>query len=153
MNTFSETEYATIRRHGVSLAFPVLSLGFVSALFLFFDPRVTESWQHQALLGLATLLAIIFWLIPSIRIFATRYVISSNRIVIRRGLNSKEVDQVSWNEINGVSVTKGLLSAAGDIHLHREFGQDLVLLKVAKAKKLSRELEQFLLARSKRNSN
>lgn len=157
MNTadqsFSENELAALRRHGSALILPVLSLGIVAALFFFLDSRSKEPWQHQAVLAVALISGLIFWLLPSIRFFTNRYSISSNRIVIQTGLVGKEADQASWNEINGVSVSKSFLSLSGDVHLHREFGQDLVLRKVASAKKLGRVIEAHLASRSKTRTN
>jgi hypothetical protein len=151
--SFSENELAALRRHGSALILPVLSLGIVAALFFFLDSRSKEPWQHQAVLAAALISGLIFWLLPSIRFFTNRYSISSNRIVIQTGLAGKEADQASWNEINGVSVSKSFLSLSGDIHLHREFGQDLVLRKVASAKKLGRVIEAHLASRSKTRTN
>jgi hypothetical protein len=150
---FSENELTALRRHGSALIFPVLSLGIDSALFFFLDSRSTEPWQHQAVLAVALICGVVFWLLPSVRYFTTRYSISSNRIVLHEGLTGKESDQASWNEINGVSVSKNFLAFSGDIHLHREFGQDLVLRKVASAKKLSRVIEAHLASRSKTRTN
>ena len=78
--------------------------------------------------------------------------ISSNRIAVYRGLTNKVSDQVSWSEISGVSVSKSLLSLSGDIQIHREFGQDLVLKRVSKAKKLVKEIERYLVSRSKKTT-
>jgi hypothetical protein len=130
----------------------VLLLGLFAALFFFLDPRLSEAWQHQTLLGLVLVAVLFLWLIPSVRYFTNRYVISSNRIVVYRGLTSKVSDQVSWSEIAGVSVAKSILSLSGDIQIHREFGQDLVLKRVAKAKKLVKEIERYLVSRSERKT-
>ena len=97
-------------------------------------------------------MVLFLWLIPSVRYFTNRYVISSNRIVVYRGLTSKVSDQVSWSEISGVSVSKSLLSLSGDIQIHREFGQDLVLKRVSKAKKLVKEIERYLVSRTKKTT-
>lgn len=157
MNTtdqsFSENELAALRRHGSALILPVLSLGIVATLFFFLDSRSKEPLQHQAALAAALICGLLFWLLPSIRFFTNRYSISSNRIVIHTGLTGKEADQASWNEINGVSVSKRFLSLSGDIHLHREFGQDLVLRKVSSAKKLGRVIEAHLASRAKTRTN
>jgi hypothetical protein len=40
------------------------------------------------------------------------------------------------------------LQGAGDIRLNREFGQDLILKRTPKAKKLAKEIEQFLSKRA-----
>ena len=151
-STLSETEFATLRRHGSALVLPVLLLGLFAALFFFLDPRLPEAWQHQALLGFVLVAVLFLWLIPSVRYFTNRYVISSNRIVVYRGLTSKVSDQVSWSEISGVSVSKSFLSLSGDVQIHREFGQDLVLKRVSKAKKLVKKIERYLVSRSKKTT-
>ncbi|MEI8231376.1 MAG: PH domain-containing protein [Actinomycetes bacterium] len=152
-NSFSEKELASLRRHGSALVIPVLLLGVIAGLFFFLDSRSILSWQHQTVLALALVFGLIFWLLPSVRYFTNRYVISSNRIVVHRGLTGREADKASWNEINGVSVSKSFLAVSGDIHLHREFGQDLVLTNVGNSKKLIRVIEAHLASRAKRRSN
>jgi hypothetical protein len=151
-NNFAERTFATVRRHGSVLLFPTIFLGFLSAGFFFLGPKLTEVWQHQALLISVIVLAVLFWLFPSIRFFTNRYEISSNRVVVHRGLSGNKIDQAAWGELTGVSVTRGFglwLRGAGNIHLHREFGVDLVLHKVPRAKKLAREFESFMAARSR----
>ena len=146
-NSFAELGYAVVRRHGSVLAFPVIMLGALVASFFLIDPILTETWQHQALLIGVIVLAIIFWLLPSIRFFTNRYEITSNRVIVHTGLAGGKLDQAAWGELSGVSVTRGFamwLRGAGDIHLHREFGVDLVLSKVPRAKKLAREFENYL---------
>lgn len=152
-NSFSEKELASIRRHGSALILPVLLLGVIAGLFFFLDSRSTLPWQHQTVLAVALLAGLIFWLLPSVRYFTNRYVISSNRIVVYRGLTGRESDQASWNEINGVSVSKSFMAVAGDIQIHREFGQDLVLVNVGKSKKLVRVIEAQLASRLKTRAN
>lgn len=152
-NSASEKELTSLRRHGSALVIPVLLLGVIASLFFFLDSRSTLPWQHQTVLAVALLCGLIFWLLPSVRYFTNRYVLSSNRIVIYRGLTGKEADQASWNEINGVSVSKSLMSVSGNIHLHREFGQDLVLTNVASSKKICRAIEAHLALRAKTKSN
>ena len=50
-------------------------------------------------------------------------------------------------------MSKSFLSLAGDIQIHREFGQDLVLKRVSRAKKLAKEIERYLVSRSKNRVN
>lgn len=149
-NNFAEQTFATVRRHGSVLLFPVVFLGVIAAGFFFLDPKLTEVWQHQALLLTVLVLAILFWLLPSIRFFTNRYEISSNRIVVHKGITGNKTEQAAWGELTGVSVSRGFgmwVRGAGDIHLHREFGVDLVLSKVPRAKKLAREFEVFMNTR------
>ncbi len=149
--SFYEQELAVVRKHGSVLFFPVILLGLVASVFFFVDSKASQSWQHQALLAFVLLFALIFWLLPSIRFFTNKYELSSNRVVAHRGLTGNRIEEASWGELTGVSVTKtfGLwIRGAGDIHLHREFGADLVLNGVPKAKRLARDIESFMTKRA-----
>jgi len=148
--SFSETEFAQIRKHGSALVWPILLLGLIGAGFFFIDPKLTEVWQHQVLLVIALLLGLLFWLIPSIRYFTNRYEITSNRVVVHLGLTGSKTEEVSWGEVSGVSLSRGLLNwfrGAGNVILHRELGQDLVLRQAPKAKRLARDIEAFMAQR------
>ncbi len=148
--TFTETEYAVIRRHGSVLVLPVIALGLIGAGFFFIDPKLTQMWQHQTLLGFCLVLGLFFWLFPSLRYFTNRYEITSNRVVIHQGLTGTKTEEIPWGEITGVSMSRGMLNwfrGSGQIKLHREIGPDLILKEVPKAKRLVRDLESFLVQR------
>lgn len=148
--SFTETEYAVLRRHGSVLVFPVLVLGLIGAGFFFIDPKLSELWQHQTLLGVCLGLGLFFWLFPSLRYFTNRYEITSNRVVIHKGLSGSKTEEVSWGEITGVSLSRGMLNwlrGSGNVKIHRENGTDLVLKEVPKAKRLVRDLESYLVQR------
>jgi uncharacterized membrane protein YdbT with pleckstrin-like domain len=150
--SFEERSFVLLRRHGAALIYPVIFLLLDGALFFFLDPRLTESWQHQILLGLVLTIGLLLWFIPSLKFFTNRYELTSTRVVAHSGLFGTKTQEAAWGEITGVSISRGVsawLQGAGDIRLHREFGQDLVLTRVPKAKKLSKEIEQFLAKRSR----
>jgi prepilin signal peptidase PulO-like enzyme (type II secretory pathway) len=153
--SFSELELVFIRKHGSALVLPVLILGLDAALFFFVDGRLSEQLHHQLLLSGVLLIALLFWLLPAIRFFTNRIEITSNRVIIHRGLTGNKTEEVPWGEITGVSISRGFgswIKGAGDIHLHREFGQDAILHCVPRAKKLSREFESYLSSRAKRGT-
>jgi uncharacterized membrane protein YdbT with pleckstrin-like domain len=150
--SFEEQSFVLLRRHGSALIYPVIFLFLDGALFFFLDPRLTEGWQHQILLGLVLTLGLLLWFIPSLKFFTNRYELNSTRVVAHSGLFGTKTQEAAWGEITGVSISRGVsawLQGAGDVRLHREFGQDLVLTRVPKAKKLSKEIEQFLAKRSR----
>ena len=150
--SFQEQNFVLLRRHGSALTFPVLFLFIDAGLYFFVDWRLTETWQHQAFLGLILAIGLFFWFLPSLRFFTNRYELTSTRAVIHSGLFGTRTEEVPWGEVTGVSISRGVLSwfqGAGDLRLHREFGQDVVLRRVPRAKKLSKELEQFLGKRSR----
>ncbi len=149
--TFTEQKYAVLRKSGTALVLPWLSLMAISGLTFFFYGRLTEVLHQQILFASAGVLALVLWLLPSLRFLTNRYEITSNRVVARSGFLGRKQSSVSWGEITGVSLTRGFLglfTRSGNIHLHREFGVDLVLARVPKAKTLSRELERFLMMRT-----
>ncbi|MFZ4117748.1 MAG: PH domain-containing protein [Rhodoluna sp.] len=151
-STYEEQSFVLLRRHGSALTLPVIFLLFDAALFFFVDWRLTETWQHQAFLAVVLIIGLIFWFIPSLKFFTNRYELTSSRAVVQSGLFGTKTDEVPWGEVTGVSISRGVtswLQGAGDVRLHREFGQDLVLKRVPRAKKLSKELEQFLGKRSR----
>jgi len=148
--SFAEQEYAVIRKHGSVLLLPVILLGACGGVFFFVDSKIVASWQHQLLVAFDLLFVILFWLLPSIRFFTNKYEISSNRIVVHAGLTGNRIDQAAWGELTGVSVTKTFslwIRGAGDVRLHREFGADLVLHSIPKAKRLAKDIEGFMTKR------
>jgi uncharacterized membrane protein YdbT with pleckstrin-like domain len=150
--SFEEQSFVLLRRHGAALIYPVIFLFLDGALFFFLDSKLTESWQHQVLLGIVLTLGLLLWFIPSLKFFTNRYELTSTRVVAHSGLFGTKTQEAAWGEITGVNISRGVsawLQGAGDIRLHREFGQDLVLTRVPKAKRLVREIEQFLAKRSR----
>jgi len=150
--SFKEQNYVLLRKHGSALAIPVCLLFIDAAVFVFVDWRMTETWQHQALLGAVLVFGLIFWFLPSVRFFTNRYELTSTRVVIHSGIFGTALEEVPWGEITGVSVSRGVFSwlqRAGDLHLHREFGRDLILKRVPRAKKLGKEFESYLAGRAR----
>lgn len=134
----------TVRPHFGVLVTPVLVLGITSGLCSFLFSRTEISWQQQTILSIAVLAAFFFWLVPSIRFMTQRTVLSTNRLTNLRGLTAKKINQISWGEISRISFEKRFFSAAGEIYLHRQSGEDFVITKVASPKKLSKALESYL---------
>lgn len=146
----TEQEFFLLRKHGSALVFPVLLLGVIAGATVFLQPRIGQKLELQILISLAALLAFLFWLLPSIRFFSNRYRITSNRVVIHRGLFGRKVEQAAWGELSGVSLSRGFglwLRAAGDVHIHRVTGQDLVLKAVPGAKNVVLDIERILASR------
>lgn len=150
--SFEEQSFVILRRHGSALIYPIVFLLVDAGLYFFIEWRLNELWQRQILLGVVLLLGLFLWFIPSLRFFTNRYELTSTRAVVHSGLFGTKTEEVPWGEVTGVSISRGVsawLQGAGDIRLNREFGQDVVLKRVPKAKKLSREIEQFLAKRSR----
>lgn len=152
LKPFEEQSFVVLRRHASALIYPVIFLSLDGALYFFVEWRLSESWHRQAFLGIVLVLGLILWFIPSLKFFTNRYELTSTRAVVHSGLFGTRTEEVPWGEVTGVSISRGIsawLQGAGDVRLHREFGQDLILRRVPRAKKLSKEIEQFLGKRSR----
>jgi hypothetical protein len=149
--SFEEQKFVVVRRHGSALILPTVILFIVGFLYFFVEWRLPEAWQRQAFLALCIIISLVFWLVPSIKFFTNRYELTSTRAIVRSGLFGTKREEAAWGEVTGVSVSRGIaawIQGAGDIRLNREYGQDLILRRTPKVKKLSKEIEQFLGKRS-----
>lgn len=149
-SSFADERYAVVRSGSGLLIFPLMVLAATSALYIFLSARFSEALQEQILLGCCVSVIFFFWFLPSLRYLTNRSVLSSNQVVVRTGIFGTKLERAAWGEFTGVSLKRGFfawLNRAGNIHLHREFGVDLVIPRVPRAKKLTRELEQFLSQR------
>ncbi|MEY3317430.1 MAG: hypothetical protein RLZZ503_632, partial [Actinomycetota bacterium] len=99
--SFEEQSFVLLRRHGAALIYPVIFLGLDAGLFFFVDSKLTEIWQHQVLLGLALLLGLFLWFIPSLKFFTNRYELTSTRVVAHSGLFGTKTEEVAWGEVTG----------------------------------------------------
>jgi uncharacterized membrane protein YdbT with pleckstrin-like domain len=148
---FSDEKLATVRSNSTLLVVPLFVLGVSSALFIFLTARFTEVLQQQIILAVSALVVLFFWLFPSLRYLTNRTTLTRNRVLVRTGIFGTKQQSAAWGEFTGVSLQRGFfarLMRAGNIHLHREFGVDLIIPRVPNAKKLTKELERFLATRS-----
>jgi uncharacterized membrane protein YdbT with pleckstrin-like domain len=90
MTEMQETEpeqvIARFRSHGRRLVGPALLAVLVCALTGYFAGRLPEQWMNQAVLVLAALLVLAFSVVPLVSWLAHRYVLTTRRIILRRGL-------------------------------------------------------------------
>ncbi len=90
MTALNETEpeqvIARFRSHGRRLAGPVVIAILVAAATGYIAGRLPEPWMNQAVLILAAVLVLVFAVVPVIAWLAHRYVVTTRRIILRRGL-------------------------------------------------------------------
>ena len=147
---FAEVKYTVLRPTSALLFIPLLVLALSSALLVFLLSRFTQVLEQQVILISFGILVFFFWLLPSISYLTKRITVTSNRVEIRSGLFGTKKVSGAWGEFTGVSLQRGFWARfikAGDIHLHREFGTDLVISRIPQAKKLTKEFERFLASR------
>ena len=116
-----ERVIARSRSHGRALFWPSAALVAVGGLSGFLLGRFPEEWQNILALTVAALLALVFWLLPTLRWLAGRYTITTRRVIAVRGLLVRERQEASL--LRGFDVTlrrSGLqtLFRSGDVTIH-----------------------------------
>ncbi len=101
-------------------AFPALSAQFA---------KLPGTDLHYVLyfLGLITFLVLIWLLVRYVRWIRTVYAVSNHRILIKRGIASRDVDDIPMNQVRGVDVHQTIgqrLLGYGTVRVTSEFGTD-----------------------------
>ncbi|MGC2289163.1 MAG: PH domain-containing protein [Thermoplasmata archaeon] len=109
---------AAAARYGWA-AFPGLSAQFA---------RLPKGDLHYVLyvLGFITLLVLIWLLVRYIRWVRTIYAVSNHRIIIKRGIASRDIDDIPMNQVRGVDVHQTIgqrMLGYGTVRVSAESGQ------------------------------
>jgi membrane protein YdbS with pleckstrin-like domain len=131
-----ERVVAKFRAHGRRLFFPTLFLIVVAGATGYFSSWFPEEWQNWAVLASGALLAVLFFLVPAVRWLSTRYVITTRRIILRRGLLVNTRSELMLVRAGDITVRKSVLQAmfrSGDVRLGTGPGEFAVLRDVPRA--------------------
>ena len=82
----AERVIARLRPHGRVLFLPSLILIATVGVTAYFAGNLPEEWENSALLIAAAAVIVLFWLLPTLSWLSRRFIITSRRIVVRRGL-------------------------------------------------------------------
>ncbi|MGA7861591.1 MAG: PH domain-containing protein [Thermoplasmata archaeon] len=110
---------AAAARYGWA-AFPGLTAQFA---------RLPSTDLHYTLyvLGFITLLVLIWLFVRYILWIRTIYAVSNHRIIIKRGIASRDIDDIPMNQVRGVDVHQTIaqrMLGYGTVRVSAEFGQD-----------------------------
>lgn len=126
--TFSSPNFESylgrVRHRASSLIGPLLALFLAAGIVSYFANKRFEVWQLNIAYSVALLIAIILWLIPTIRHLSFYVDLTSTRIVIRRGLFGGQTVELAWGEITsieqrGSKITLNSLKLNGPLELNR----------------------------------
>ncbi|RFA08419.1 hypothetical protein B7R54_03665 [Subtercola boreus] len=110
-----------VRTHGRALFWPSVALIAVAGASGYFLGRFPEEWQNLLALGAACVLAVLFWLLPTLRWLTGRFIVTTRRVISVQGLVARERREVSL--VRGFDVTlrrRGLQAVfrSGDVTIH-----------------------------------
>ena len=98
---------ARIRRSWWRLVLPLITLFIAAAIFSYVNNRAQEQWLLYVAYSISAALAVIFWLIPTIRHLNFYVELTTSRLVIRDGLFGQKTVEVSLGDVAGVELGRG----------------------------------------------
>ncbi len=140
---------ARLRPHGRVLLLPSLVLVAVAGAVGYFGGVLEESWQVSALYGAAALVVVLFCLVPLLAWLGHRYVVTTRRLVLRRGLLVRVRQELLHSRGYDVSVTRGPLQTvfrSGDVRINTGLEAPVVLRDVPNADLVLRALQDLMEA-------
>lgn len=126
---------ARLRRSWFTLTFALLALFLAAAILSYVSNRVVDQWVLYAAYVVSAVLALFFWLIPTVRHLNYYVELTTSRLIVRDGIFGQKTAEVSIAEINSVELGRGRKLTLG-----RRSGEPLVFERMPKAKMLAEEL-------------
>lgn len=129
---------ARIRRSWFGLTFALLSLFLAAAILSYVSNRVLDDWLVYAAYAIASVLAVVFWLVPTIRHLNFYVELTTSRLIVRDGIFGQKTTELALADITSVELGRGRT-----IKLGRASGEPVVLERLPKAKLLATELRSL----------
>ncbi len=131
-----ERVVARLRPHPRALALPAIALialtgGTAYGLF-----ALDELWQRLAVLVVGALAAVLLWLLPLVRWLSTQYLLTTRRLVLRRGLAVRTRHEVLLSRSYDVTLRQAGLQAlfgSGDVLINTGLDRPIVLRDAPRA--------------------
>lgn len=140
----TELVIVRLRPHVRTLLFPALALVFVSGLLGLWLGNLPEPWMNQAVGGVGAFVALFFSVVPLLRWLATRYTLTTRRMIVRSGLLHRRRAELLHASCPGLRVDQSAgqrLFGCGDIRVGGE-GQAVLWLRDVPKARLVREAWQ-----------
>jgi len=129
---------ARIRRSWFTLTFALLALFLAAAILSYVSNRVVDQWVLYAAYFVSAVLALFFWLIPTVRHLNFYVELTTSRLIVRDGIFGQKTTEVALAEINSVELGRGRRLTLG-----RRNGEPLVFERMPKAKMIAEELRSL----------
>lgn len=131
-----ERVVARLRPHGRALFWPSLVLIAVFGAAGYFQGGFPLGWENALVPVAAALVVVLLWLLPLLSWLGKRYVITTRRIILRRGFFVRIRQELLHSRGYDVTVRKGALQSmfgSGDIEVNTGLDHPVVLRDVPNA--------------------
>jgi uncharacterized membrane protein YdbT with pleckstrin-like domain len=132
----AERIIASLRPHGRALFWPSVILIAASGATAYFDGHFARAWQNWAVLGAGGVIVLLFWVLPLLAWLSKRYVITTRRIVLRRGLFVRTRQELLHSRGYDVTVRKNAVQSVfrcGDVSINVGLDHPVVLRDIPNA--------------------
>ncbi len=132
----AEQVVARLRPHGRALFWPSLVLIGTVGGMAYFAGQLPAPWQNQAVIGGGVFLIVIAWLLPLVFWLSKRYIITTRRIIIRRGFFVRVRQELLHSRGYDITVRKNSLQSlmgSGDVLINTGLDRPVLLRDVPNA--------------------
>jgi membrane protein YdbS with pleckstrin-like domain len=129
---------ARIRRSWFTLTFAFLALFSAAALQSYVSNRSVEPWILYSAYAGCAVLALGFWLVPTVRHLNFYVELTTSRLIVRDGIFGQKTTELAIADIVSVELGRGRT-----IKIGRKSAEAVVLERMPKAKLLSSELRSL----------
>lgn len=130
-----EQVIARIRRSWWPMTFALFALFLAGAILSYVSNRVVDQWLIYVAYSVAGLLAVFFWLVPTIKHLNFYVELTTSRLIVRDGIFGQKTTELSLGDITSIELLRGRTVSLG-----RREGERLVLERMPRAKRLVAEL-------------
>ncbi|MFP7759715.1 PH domain-containing protein [Marisediminicola sp. LYQ134] len=138
---------ASLRPHGRALFWPSLVLIATCGASAYFVGRFDEEWQNLAVAGGAAALVLLVWVLPLLSWLSKRYIITTRRIVLRRGLFVRSRQELLHSRGYDITVRKNAVQSSlrcGDVLINTGLDSPVVLKDIPAADLVQRTLHDLM---------
>jgi len=125
-----ERVVARLRPHGRALFWPSFLLILVAGAAGYFQGSFPLPWENAIVPVAAALLIVVLWLLPLLSWLGKRYIITTRRIIFRRGFFVRVRQELLHSRGYDVTVRKSMLQSmfgSGDVEINTGLDNPVVL--------------------------
>jgi membrane protein YdbS with pleckstrin-like domain len=129
---------ARIRRSWFTLTFAFLALFAAAGILSYVSNRSVETWLLYSAYAVCAVLALLFWLVPTIRHLNFYVELTTSRLIVRDGIFGQKTTELAIADIDSIELGRGRT-----IKIGRKSAEAVVLERMPKAKLLTTELRSL----------